>query len=81
MSGTETRTMTEQEAIDIALKLIEAEDWPVMGKISARRARRWWFFGPYVWFVMSSLYGWGEIVIVEIDDATGEILQQGFKRH
>lgn len=71
--------MSEHEAIEIARRVAEAENWPWDAPVKARRAKRWGFFGAISWTVVTNGDGRSEsIVAIAIDDASGEVTN---KRH
>lgn len=70
--------MTEYDAIQIAKAVAETEKWPWRQPVSATRYRTFFIFGRAIWYVMSNADQQGGNVNVQIDDTTGEILQQGY---
>ncbi|MCI0712828.1 MAG: hypothetical protein L0154_21915 [Chloroflexi bacterium] len=70
--------MTEQEAIEIARKVAEAEGWYWTEPCETKLYRHWWLLGRLKWCVRSNADYWGANVVVTIDDATGKVLRKGF---
>ncbi len=70
--------LSQEQAIDIARKAVSARGWPWLGRVEARRSRRWLFFGPLRWEVLTNADGYGCNARVLLDDATGAVLSLAF---
>jgi hypothetical protein len=69
--------VTSDEALTVARRLATEHGWPFLDPVSVRKYRPLWFEKPR-WQVMSNHESRGMNVLIEIDDRTGDILQQGY---
>ena len=68
--------MTSDEALTLARQVAAERGWPFLDPVSVRKYRPW--FEKPRWQVMSNHECRGMNVLIEIDDKTGGILQQGY---
>ena len=68
--------MTSDEALSVARQLATERGWAFLDPVSVRKYRPW--FEKPRWQVMSNHESRGMNVLIEIDDRTGDILQQGY---
>jgi len=69
--------MTQGEAIELARKLAERNNWTWREPVRAVRSRRW-FVGRSIWKVISNADSKGCNVTVEIDDISHETYRAAF---
>lgn len=70
--------MTHDGAIGIAHTAADKQNWTWREPVNALRVRSWFIFGKARWQVWSNAGMRGSNVIVEIDDATGQVLRKNF---
>lgn len=69
--------MMQNEAIELAREVAEAQAWPWLEPTRAIRFRRWWI-GSHTWEVVSNVDKRGLNVRIVIDDSTGRIIKKRF---
>jgi len=69
----------KSEIMEIAKSAVEGEGWPWEQPIMALRRRRWVFFGPVHWEIITFADHRGGNVFLMIDDKTGKVFRKSFR--
>jgi hypothetical protein len=70
--------MTHEEVLRLAQAATAYEGWPWREPVHVERLRRWLFFGPIEWHVMTNANYRGGNVNIWIDDRSGKVAKKGF---
>ena len=70
--------MTQDQAIAATKKLADEKGWTWLEPVEARLRKRWIFWGPRRWDILSNCRGRGCNVHVVIDDETGAVCEQAY---
>jgi hypothetical protein len=73
--------VTDEQAIAIARKAVEAAGGVFSPGIVARKRRRWVWFGRYYWTVITHYPFKGNNWFVDIDDLSAEVLSVRNRHH
>ena len=67
--------MKREDVLAIAKRVAESNSWPWLEPVSVNRRKRWLFWGPTFWIVLTNSDSIGMNVYIEIEDVSEKILR------
>ncbi|HMI85266.1 MAG TPA: hypothetical protein VK550_14315 [Polyangiaceae bacterium] len=69
--------MTKDEALELARRTAQAEQWPFLEPFSIKY-QKGWFGRPGHWFIRTNINVIGNTVSITIHDGTGSVVKKEF---
>ncbi|MGE3803658.1 MAG: hypothetical protein AB7K24_03180 [Gemmataceae bacterium] len=70
--------MTQEEALEVARVECARRGWSWTPEVVVGKGKKFYFFGPLEWFVLTNYPKKGGNARISIDDATGKVVRASF---